>query len=136
MAFKRRASKIIVKALQRAAGIKAIDPNLALGGPLTLPAYEAEIAAAETILDEYNTLLALLDNKANELKAAEKKVNEWSSRMLAGVAGKFGKDSSEYEMAGGTRTSTVRRKSCATFHSKLPCKERESGSRKNRVICA
>ena len=33
------------------------------------------------------------------------KLDELTTRMLAGVAAKYGKDSREYEQAGGTRTS-------------------------------
>ena len=34
----------------------------------------------------------------------------FSSRMLAGVGVQYGKDSNEYEMAGGTRASEIKRK--------------------------
>jgi hypothetical protein len=30
-------------------------------------------------------------------------VNDWSERMLTGIASKFGKNSSQYEMAGGVK---------------------------------
>ena len=42
-------------------------------------------------------------------RAAEKAIRDLSERMLAGVASKYGKDSSEYEMAGGTRKSERKR---------------------------
>jgi ribosomal protein L27 len=54
-------------------------------------------------LDAYNQALAAVDNALNELQAAEKALKKRSTRMLAGVGVAFGKDSSQYEMAGGTR---------------------------------
>jgi hypothetical protein len=38
-----------------------------------------------------------------------KKFGTMSGRMLAGLGVKFDKDNSEYEMAGGTRTSEIKR---------------------------
>jgi len=59
--------------------------------------------------DAYNALLSQADQAQNELLAAEKAIRDLSERMLAGVASKYGKDSSEYEMAGGTRKSERKR---------------------------
>ncbi|MDF3057635.1 MAG: hypothetical protein K0R17_1850 [Rariglobus sp.] len=39
----------------------------------------------------------------NDLESAEKTLDDLSSRMLAGVGVKYGKNSDEYEKAGGTR---------------------------------
>ncbi len=36
-------------------------------------------------------------------------MSDTSERMLAGVAAKYGRDSTEYEMAGGTKKSERRR---------------------------
>lgn len=109
MAYKRRSSKIITEAQQRATNLKAIDPNLDLGGGLTVAAFDNEIAEVQTTLDQYNTLLAQADAVLNKLNDQEKELGTKSGRMLAGVGVRYGKDSSEYEMAGGTRTSEVKR---------------------------
>jgi len=45
------------------------------------------------------------------VKSAEKALAGTTSMMLTGVALKYGKDSSEYEMAGGTRKSERRKRS-------------------------
>jgi hypothetical protein len=111
MAYKRRASQIIADAQQRATNLKAIDPLLDLGSGLTTVTFDNEIAATQAALAAYNTLLAQADAAANELNALEKDLNTLSSRMLAGVGVKYGKDSNEYEMAGGTRTSEINRSS-------------------------
>jgi uncharacterized protein YukE len=110
MAYKRRSSQVIAEAKERATNLKAIDPNLDLGNGLTVAAFDNEIAEVQTTLEQYNTLLAQADAVLNELNDREKKLGTKSGRMLAGVGVMFGKDSSEYEMAGGTRTSEIKRK--------------------------
>lgn len=50
------------------------------------------------------------DDAMNAFQTAEKNLASMSDRMLAGVAAKYGRDSTEYEMAGGTRTSDRRRR--------------------------
>jgi len=60
-------------------------------------------------------ILIILDNLwqtrsgASSLKEKEKLLRAFSERMLTGVAAKFGKDSEQYQKAGGTRTSERRR---------------------------
>jgi uncharacterized phage infection (PIP) family protein YhgE len=109
MAFRRKTSKVLADAQQRAANLKAIDQNLDLGNGLTVEDFKDEIAAVRTGLDDYNALLAQADAAGNDFKAEEKQLRTLSSRMLAGVGVKYGKDSNEYEMAGGTRTSEINR---------------------------
>jgi hypothetical protein len=109
MAFKRKSSQVITNAQQRAANLKAIDVNLELGDDLTVATFETEIAEVQNVLAAYNAQLAKADALGNEFKEKEKRLRGMSSRMLAGVGVKYGKDSSEYEMAGGTRTSEITR---------------------------
>ena len=105
MAFRRRSSQVIADALERLANLKAIDPNLDLGNNLTVAAYEAKIAETQTSQDTYNGKLAQADAAGNDFNADEKELRDMSSQMLSGVKVKFGRDSNEYEMAGGTRLS-------------------------------
>ncbi len=109
MAYKRRSSQIIADARQRATNLKSIDPTLDLGGGLTVTAFEDEINEVQNTLEQYNTLLAQADATLNKLNDQEKSLGTLAGRMLAGVGVRFGKDSSEYEMAGGTRTSEIKR---------------------------
>ena len=51
----------------------------------------------------------VLDGQLNDLTDGEKALADLSERMLGGVASKFGKNSSEYEMAGGVRKSDRKR---------------------------
>ncbi|HMF56719.1 MAG TPA: hypothetical protein VK619_10285 [Pyrinomonadaceae bacterium] len=105
----RRTSSILVKAQVRLNNLKTISPTLDLGGGLTVIAFEQKINEAQSALDDYNQTVASLDEKANTLDAIEKQTSEMSSRMLAGVGARHGKNSSEYETAGGVRTEEIKR---------------------------
>jgi len=108
MARKKRSSTVLQTAQTRAAALGSIDPALDLGHGLTLEGYRTSLKELQTLLDTYNTRLSELDGILNDLKASEKKVTSFSTRMLAGVGVAYGKDSNEYEQAGGTRTSEVK----------------------------
>jgi uncharacterized protein YukE len=96
-------------AVQRSAGMKSISPTLDLGNGLTVVAYETAINDFRQKLDEYNTSLSEADSRLNTVKDTEKKLRDLSERMINGVASKYGKDSDEYEMAGGIRKSDRKR---------------------------
>ena len=109
MARQKRNSTVLQVAQVRAAAIESIGPSLDLGAGLTVENYRAAIDDLQTMLDTYNTRLSELDGMLNTLKASEKELSSLSTRMLAGVAAVYGKESSEYEQAGGTRTSEIKR---------------------------
>lgn len=109
MARQKRTSAILENARTRAAGLSGIAATVDLGNGLTLAAYSAQIDALTAEIAAYNAKLAELDGMTNELKAAEKSLGELSARMLAAVAVKYGRDSSEYEKAGGVRFSERKR---------------------------
>jgi hypothetical protein len=105
MALKRRNSKILDSAELRANNLEAIDPKLDLGNDLTLANFKQVIADGRAKLNAYNQTLALADQQGNDVKAAERAANDYSKRMLRGIGAARGTNSSEYEMAGGTRDS-------------------------------
>ncbi len=92
-------------ALGRCAALKAIDPKLDLGFGLTLESYDGLIQAFHKEWNEYQTAQSELSSRRNALLANEKVLSETSSRILSGVATRFGRDSEVYDRAGGTRTS-------------------------------
>lgn len=96
-------------AAARAAGMKSIDPALDLGNGLTLAAYQAKIAETDAKLSDYNTKLSQVDEASNAFQTAERELADISDRMLAGVAARYGRNSDQYEMAGGTKKSDRRR---------------------------
>jgi hypothetical protein len=109
MAYRRKSSEIIAEAQERSGNLRAIDPNLDLGNGLTAAAYDAKIAETQAALDAYNGHLAQADAAGNDFQALEKDLRDFSSQMLSGVKVKYGRDSNQYEMAGGKRLSEINR---------------------------
>ena len=106
---KRTNSRTIQNASTRAAGIESIDPALNLGGDMTITAFNASIEEARAKQTAYNTLLSQADEAANVFEAAEAKLRDHAERMLAAIAAQYGRDSNEYEKAGGKRKSDRKR---------------------------
>ena len=109
MARQKKVSAYIEKAQQRLSALVSIDPALDLGYGLTAAAYRTEVTGAQAKLDAYNSLLSQVDQAYNAVLLSEKTLRDLSERMLTGVAAKYGKDSSQYEMAGGVRKSERKR---------------------------
>lgn len=105
MPRKKNKSEAIVRAESRVASLSSINKNLDLGNGLTLTAFRDTITGAKTALEVYNSKLSELSAMRTDLVKQERDLDDLSSRMLAGVAVKFGKESDEYQQAGGTRTS-------------------------------
>ena len=105
MARQKKTSAVIEKAELRIASLKSIGNTLDFNGGLTVANYEAKVAEAKAMLEAYNTKLSELDGMLNAYQDKEQEVRSFSTRMLAAVAAAYGKESSEYEQAGGTRTS-------------------------------
>ncbi|BAY73827.1 hypothetical protein NIES25_02350 [Nostoc linckia NIES-25] len=114
MLRKRQVSRVLDKAELRAAGLKKIDPNLDFGNGCSLKNLTELIEKLRSKIDEYNKLLELIDASRIQILESEQKLKEMGERMLLGVAVKYGKDSCEYMMAGGVRTSDRIRKSRKT----------------------
>lgn len=105
MARQRRTSAVLETARQRLAGLKQIDKAPDFGGNLNAAGGEAVITDCADELDSYNQNNAALDEQQNVVDTKEDAAGDWSKRVLAAVGAKYGTDSSEYEMVGGTRTS-------------------------------
>jgi hypothetical protein len=105
MARTKRTSSITEGAKLRLAGLQSIDPLLDLGGGLTVTSFKTDIDDIDGDFNTYNTMLSDVDQFQNRLDTKEEKLNDKSTRLLAAVGARFGKDSDEYEKAGGTRTS-------------------------------
>ncbi|MEH2148250.1 hypothetical protein [Nostoc sp.] len=101
MARQKRTSKMLEKAVRRAAGINSIDPNLDLGNGLTLIAFSTLIETMRTRENTYNSALSSLDKFYREMLETEYELADMAEHMLLGVATRYGKSSVEYGMAGG-----------------------------------
>jgi hypothetical protein len=109
MTRRKRSSLLLEKAQRRAAGLRSIDAGLDLGNGMTLQVYQTAVDGLRERQDRYNTLLSSIDQAYNELLEEERSLGELSERMLSAVKVKYGRDSNEYEMAGGVRRSERRR---------------------------
>ena len=109
MAYMKSSSMNYEHAIKRIASVKAIDPTLDLGNGLTVESYQQSINQVSKVMEDYNTHLSLADSLSSSLKEKEKLLRAFSERMLTGVAAKFGKDSEQYQKAGGTKKSERRR---------------------------
>jgi CII-binding regulator of phage lambda lysogenization HflD len=109
MSRRKKSTSHIEQAVTRLAALKSIDTKMDLGNGLDVPKYETAIKDLQTKLGDYNTMLSLVDEKLNMVQTSEKTLLDLSERMLAGVASKFGKNSDEYEKAGGKKKSERKR---------------------------
>jgi hypothetical protein len=89
----------------RLSGLKSIDTALDLSNGNTVVGYEVEIESLNKKIEIYNTTLSTIDDLYNEYDNQLKVVKKWNENMLSGVGNKFGRDSSQYEMAGGIKKS-------------------------------
>lgn len=89
----------------RLAGLKSIDPELDLGNVLTILSYQTAVSETEAMVAIYNSQKATLGEIRNHLAEKQEALNDLSERMLIGVGAKFGKDSNQYQMAGGVKKS-------------------------------
>jgi hypothetical protein len=121
MARRKKSSTIISDAANRLAGVKSIDPNLDLGNGLTAQAFSDSINAAQTALENYNMALSTVDEKQNIYLEKERALRDVHERVLLAVAARYGKNSNEYEQAGGTR-KTDRAKTAKKIAPDAPAK--------------
>jgi hypothetical protein len=102
---KRKSTRILEQAEVRAASLSAIDRNLDFGNNRSLSELKAQIDQLQASINDYNTALSTLGSLRSKIKDQEKALSSLSSDMLLGVAFRYGKDSFEYQMAGGVRKS-------------------------------
>jgi ABC-type hemin transport system substrate-binding protein len=110
MSRKKRISRILEKAQLRSAGLKSIVPSVKFDENYSLEKMIESIEQLRNTIDVYNTALSVVDSSKTEIEDMEKNLSQLSEKMLMVVAIKYGKDSREYEMAGGVRSSDRIRK--------------------------
>ncbi len=110
MPRQKRTSRVIEKAEFRSAGLKAIDSSMDFGDNCNLQNLTQSIEQLRTMIDAYNAALAVIDSSKTKIDEMEKSLSNLSDKLVRGVAFKYGRDSSEYEIAGGVRQSDRIRK--------------------------
>lgn len=111
MSRQKRTYRVLEKAEFRSAGLKAVDSSMDFGDARSLQNLTQIIEQLRTRIDAYNTALSVIDSSKTEIDQLEKTLADLCDKMLTGVAFKYGKDSREYEMAGGVRKSDRIRRS-------------------------
>ncbi len=76
---------------------------------LTLEQFQSDYAALTTALDNIQKKEDELTPLRNQRDDLSGKVNGYCTRARAGIKGYFGENSNEYELAGGTRASEIKR---------------------------
>lgn len=109
MARLKTSSKAYENGFRRLAAVKSINASFDLGNGLDANGYEKAINLVKSSMDDYNTTLSTVDDKLNTFKDAEAELRDWNERILVGVAAKYGKNSSQYEQAGGKRKAERKR---------------------------
>lgn len=111
MPRQKRTSRVLEKAELRISGLKAVDPAMDFGDSRSLVEMSVQMKRLRDRLESYNRALAEVDSSKKDIDELEKGLADLIDRMLIGVAFKYGKDSREYEKAGGMRKSDRIRKS-------------------------
>jgi uncharacterized coiled-coil DUF342 family protein len=111
--LKKTHSSILEKATLRASKMQSIDSQLDFGRGLNLTTLNQRIQTLQTKLNDYRTAIETADQVKSEISLLENELGDLCDRMLTGVATQFGKNSSEYVMAGGVRKTDRRRKAAA-----------------------
>ncbi|OUL25249.1 hypothetical protein [Nostoc sp. 106C] len=127
MPRQKQKSRVLEKAVLRTYGLKAIDPNIDFGNNRNLENMTQIIEKLRSKIQSYNTAVCVVNAYKSEIKELEKTLGDLSAHMLLGVAVKYGKDSYEYEMAGGVRKSERIRRSTIS-RLKASAKEAANGN--------
>jgi hypothetical protein len=110
MSKKKRESKVLARAEKRLVGLKSIDEALNLGDGISVKTLSQAVAELSAANGAYNRLLADADAALIHVRRLEAGARELLERSLALVAGKYGRDSTQYAQAGGKRRSDRKRR--------------------------
>jgi hypothetical protein len=107
----KKTARVLERIEHRLAGLKAIDPNIDFGKERNVQYMTELTQKLRSRIEAYNTALTTIDTTRTEMADLEKKLNDVAEKMLIGVAFTYGKDSTQYEMAGGVKKSDRIRRS-------------------------
>ena len=105
MTQRKRNSIALTKAERRIEGMQTINSELDFSNGFSIATYNTRVIELREKLAAYNQAQTIVDKTHNALIEAEREMNTYSEQMLLNVASRYGKNSDEYEMAGGTRRS-------------------------------
>ena len=93
---------------ERLTRVWADNPTFSLG-EVTLAGFQAKIAEAKQKREQLEALRMQVTALTNELETRTTELASIRTRALSGFRAVFGPDSTQYEQAGGTRQSEIRR---------------------------
>lgn len=102
MPVRTRGSAVLDKAERRLASLKSIDANLDLGHGLNLESYDQMISKIRNTIEAHNTLLSEIEESRKTIAQMERVLSDLSTRLLSGIATRYGRGSIEYLKAGGS----------------------------------
>ena len=113
---KRKTSRVIERAKKRLSAAEQIDikhntiTEYSVGNNLlTKNEFTKKINECKTLINNYNTKLEEADLIGNEITESESELSDMYTAILAGAKSRFGLDSDEVKMLGGTRKSERKR---------------------------
>lgn len=95
---------------ERIARVWTDNPTFSLG-EVTLAGFQAKIAGARQKREQLENLRMQVTALSNELEEHTSELAAIRTRAMSGFRAVFGPDSTQYEQAGGTRQSEIRRPS-------------------------
>jgi hypothetical protein len=104
MAYRKYKSERVIKEANRIAYIWRENPDFRLGN-ITLADVTSTIERLTQLDEHVRSLRAELVGEIDRRDDTARALNQIVVRARSGIRGNFGPDSSEYEQAGGTRTS-------------------------------
>jgi hypothetical protein len=96
-------SKTLETAHRRMLGLRYLDPEMNFGKGLSVPDFTDQVETMKAKLDAYNEMVNALKQERESLDAIEKTLRGTSERILGAVGSLYGKESDEYEVAGGVK---------------------------------
>ena len=104
MTYRKYKSNRVIDEANRILFVWRENPDFQLG-TITPAGVEATIERLTQLDDDIRSLRIDLTAKLNQRDDTARALNEIVVRARSGIRGNFGPDSSQYEQAGGTRTS-------------------------------
>jgi len=90
---------------QNIASMETVDEEFDAGNGVTLAAAKTLLAKGDNEMKDFNKTIASADDKDNIFKDTNKEIRAFNKKILPAGGLKYGTDSSEYEVLGGTRDS-------------------------------
>jgi hypothetical protein len=101
--------KTLETAQRRMIGARSLRLDLNLGN-LNLAEFSTQVETLQAKQEQYNAMVDALDQQREEIETMERSLRGTSERILGAVASIYGKESDEYEVAGGVKRVRVRKR--------------------------